>query len=256
MAPAARSQSLALWVNGERVGRWTLSGRDDMELAYDPAWMASAEGRPLSLSLPFRLDGRPLKGPAVANYFEGLLPDSDTIRRRIAERFRTGSTEAFGLLRAIGRDCVGALQLLEEGQQPAGLDRVEGVELDDAAIERHLIEAVNPDRYRQSLDPGEDFRISLAGAQEKDAFLWWKGKWHKPRGTTPTTHIFKLPLGLVGGRRADFSTSVDNGCACACWQPTVCRSRMPTSLPSARSGSWWSNGSTARCLVMAGDCFA
>jgi serine/threonine-protein kinase HipA len=36
----------------------------------------------------------------------------------------------------------------------------------------------------------------------------------KPRGATPTTHIFKLPLGLVGGRRADFSTSVDNEWLC------------------------------------------
>lgn len=63
-------------------------------------------------------------------------------------------------------------------------------------------------------DPDDDFRISLAGAQEKDAYLWWNGAWHKPRGTTPTTHIFKLPLGLIGGRQADFSTSVDNEWLC------------------------------------------
>jgi serine/threonine-protein kinase HipA len=36
----------------------------------------------------------------------------------------------------------------------------------------------------------------------------------KPRGTTPTTHIFKLPVGMVGGRKADFSTSVDNEWLC------------------------------------------
>ena len=36
----------------------------------------------------------------------------------------------------------------------------------------------------------------------------------KPHGATPTTHIFKLPLGLVGGRQADFSTSVDNEWLC------------------------------------------
>jgi serine/threonine-protein kinase HipA len=35
-----------------------------------------------------------------------------------------------------------------------------------------------------------------------------------PHGATPTTHIFKLPIGLVGGRRADFSTSVDNEWLC------------------------------------------
>ncbi len=40
------------------------------------------------------------------------------------------------------------------------------------------------------------------------------GKWLKPRGTTPTTHIFKLPIGMVAARRADFSTSVDNEWLC------------------------------------------
>jgi serine/threonine-protein kinase HipA len=63
-------------------------------------------------------------------------------------------------------------------------------------------------------DPDDNFRISLAGAQEKDAFLWWDGKWMKPRGATPTTHIFKLPIGLIGGKKADFTTSVDNEWLC------------------------------------------
>ncbi|MFA7608210.1 MAG: HipA domain-containing protein, partial [Rhodocyclaceae bacterium] len=40
------------------------------------------------------------------------------------------------------------------------------------------------------------------------------GQWLAPRGATPTSHIFKLPLGLMGGRRADFSTSVDNEWLC------------------------------------------
>lgn len=214
MARRSKTQTLALWANGAHVGRWTVSARGDMELHYDPAWRASRIGRPLSLSLPFGLGNEPLKGPAVAHYFDNLLPDSPAIRRRVAERFRTGSVEAFDLLSAIGRDCVGALQFLPEGAAPQGHDRVEGVEVDEAAIERHLLEVVTPDRFGAARDPDDDFRISLAGAQEKDAFLRWNGHWMKPRGATPTTHIFKLPLGLVGGRQADFSTSVDNEWLC------------------------------------------
>jgi hypothetical protein len=91
---------------------------------------------------------------------------------------------------------------------------VDGIVVDDEAIERHLLDMVNPDQRGGPRDPDDDFRISLAGAQEKDAFLWWNGKWMKPRGATPTTHIFKLPIGLVGGRKADFSTSVDNEWLC------------------------------------------
>ena len=214
MARRSKTQTLALWANGTCVGRWTVSARGDTELRYDPAWRTSSVGRPLSLSLPFGLGDEPLKGPAVEHYFDNLLPDSSAIRNRVAERFRTGSVEAFDLLSAIGRDCVGALQFLPDGAVPGGHDRVEGVEVDETAIERHLLEVVTPDRFGTARDPDDDFRISLAGAQEKDAFLRWNGRWMKPRGATPTTHIFKLPLGLVGGRQADFSTSVDNEWLC------------------------------------------
>jgi serine/threonine-protein kinase HipA len=214
MGRRAKTQTLTLWANGERVGRWTMTVRGEMELHYDQAWVDSPAGRPISLSLPFNLANEPLKGPHVGTYFEGLLPDSDAIRKRVAARFNTGSIEAFDLLSAIGRDCVGALQLLEDGKEPEGLERVEGVPVDDEAIERHLLEVVSPDRFNGAADPDDDFRISLAGAQEKDAFLWWEGRWLKPRGATPTTHIFKLPLGFVGGRQADFSTSVDNEWLC------------------------------------------
>lgn len=91
---------------------------------------------------------------------------------------------------------------------------MDGVAVDEDAIERHLLDVVNLERHGAPEDPDDDFRIALAGAQEKDAFLWWGGKWMKPRGATPTTHIFKLPIGMVGGKRADFSTSVDNEWLC------------------------------------------
>jgi serine/threonine-protein kinase HipA len=185
-----------------------------MELHYDPNWVAADIGRPLSLSLPFNLQNLPIKGEKVANYFDNLLPDSDAIRRRVAERFRTGSIDPFELLRVIGRDCIGAVQILDGEEVPKGFDHVEGVPLSEEDIERHLIETVSPHAFGASGDPDADFRISLAGAQEKTAFLWWDGQWLAPRGATPTSHIFKLPLGLMGGRRADFSTSVDNEWLC------------------------------------------
>ncbi len=214
MGRRSHSRSLSLWTNGVRVGRWTLPARGEMELHYDPDWVAADIGRPLSLSLPFNLQNLPIKGEKVANYFDNLLPDSDAIRRRVAERFRTGSIDPFELLRVIGRDCIGAVQILDGEEVPKGFDHVEGVPLSEEDIERHLIETVSPHAFGASGDPDADFRISLAGAQEKTAFLWWDGQWLAPRGATPTSHIFKLPLGLMGGRRADFSTSVDNEWLC------------------------------------------
>lgn len=214
MGRRSHSRSLSIWTNGVRVGRWTVPARGEMELQYDVDWVRADVGRPLSLSLPFNLQNLPLKGERVANYFDNLLPDSDAIRRRVAERFRTGSVDPFDLLKAIGRDCVGAVQILEDEEIPEGFDRIEGVPLSEEDIERHLIETVTPRAFAAGRDPDADFRISLAGAQEKTAFLWWGGQWLAPRGATSTSHIFKLPLGLVGGRRADFSTAVDNEWLC------------------------------------------
>ncbi|MFZ4542319.1 MAG: type II toxin-antitoxin system HipA family toxin [Rickettsiales bacterium] len=214
MGRRAHSQTLNLWANGDYVGRWTVKASGESELQYDAAWCNSPRGRPISLSLPFNLHNEPLKGNRVLHYFDGLLPDSDAIRRRVAARFKTGSIEAFDLLAAVGRDCVGALQLLPEGITPQGQGKVDGIVVDDEDIERHLLDVINPGQYGSMQDPDDDFRISLAGAQEKDAFLWWDGKWMKPRGATSTTHIFKLPIGLVGGKKADFTTSVDNEWLC------------------------------------------
>lgn len=213
MGRPSHSRSLSVWINGVRVGLWTIPARGEMQLQYDPAWVASPLGRPVSLSLPFNLENLPLKGERVLHYFDNLLPDSDTIRRRVAQRFRTGSIDPFDLLQAIGRDCVGAVQLLGEDELPQGFDRIDGTPVSDEDIERLLIETVSPAGLAAGRDQ-EELRISIAGAQEKTALLRWNGQWLKPQGATPTTHILKLPLGLMGGRQADFSTSVDNEWLC------------------------------------------
>ncbi|CAE6786843.1 type II toxin-antitoxin system HipA family toxin [Paraburkholderia haematera] len=213
MGRQTHSRALSVWANGERVGVWRLPTRGPMEFTYDPAWVASPAGRPLSLSLPFAPSNVAHKGPRVLNYFDNLLPDSEAIRKRIAQRYQTDTLEAFDLLQAIGRDCVGAVQLLAADDAPAGVERIEGTPLSDSEIEAMLARTVSNSALGP---PGEadDFRISLAGAQEKTALLWHDGKWQRPHGATPTTHIFKLPLGLVGNRLADLSTSVENEWLC------------------------------------------
>lgn len=213
MARPTHSRALSVWANGERVGVWRLPARGPMEFSYDATWIGSPAGRPLSLSLPFMPGNIAHKGPRVLNYFDNLLPDSDIIRKRIAQRYRTETLDAFDLLQAIGRDCVGAVQLLPEDDAPVGVDRIEGTPLTDAEIETMLTRTVSAPALGAT-DEIDDFRISLAGAQEKTALLWHDEQWKRPHGATPTTHIFKLPLGLVGNKLADLSTSVENEWLC------------------------------------------
>ncbi|HEY8880125.1 MAG TPA: HipA domain-containing protein [Roseateles sp.] len=212
------TKALALWMNGLRVGEWRIPTRGPMELAYDPDWLAAPEARPLSLSLPLPLAPVPLTSAAVGHYFDNLLPDHEPIRRRIASRFRLADTSPFALLAEIGRDCVGALQLLPVNADAPDVRRIDAQPLDEAGIEQALDRAVTPTggMANAASDSEDEFRISIAGAQDKTALLWHEGRWCRPLGATPTSHLFKLPLGLIGGqsRQIDFTTSVDNEWLC------------------------------------------
>jgi serine/threonine-protein kinase HipA len=189
-----------------------LNRRGEHTLKYDSEWMNSPAGRPLSLSLPFTGDVA-LKGDRVRNFFDNLLPDSETVRLRLATRFKTESAETFDLLQAIGRDCVGAVRLLGENESPIDVQSILGTPLSESEIESLLVQTTRSGPMG-NLDDQDDLRISLAGAQEKTALLWHQGQWMRPHGVTPTTHILKLPIGMVGNRQADFSTSVENEWLC------------------------------------------
>jgi serine/threonine-protein kinase HipA len=215
MGRKAHGRSLAVWINGQRVATWRVPARGAVELQYEQSWLDAPEGRPLSLSLPFQPDNLPLRGAVVTNYFDNLLPDSEAIRRRIAQRHKLSSTAAFDLLAQLGRDCVGAVQLMPEGEQPSAHERIEGEVLTEAQVERHLQRVVATPSAMDTPDENDDLRLSIAGAQEKTALLWHENQWVLPIGATPTTHILKLPMGRVGNEgRLDMSTSVENEWLC------------------------------------------
>ncbi|MCY7371359.1 MAG: type II toxin-antitoxin system HipA family toxin [Polaromonas sp.] len=208
-----QDNTLGVWANGERVGNWLLVANEH-RFRYDENWLASPASRPLSFSLPFTPENNPHRGEVVRTFFDNLLPDSDAIRRRLRDKFSTGSTDTFALLAAIGRDCAGAVQLLPQTETPDGFDRIDALPLDEAGVAHAISSAITGARTLGHPEP-DDFRISIAGAQEKTALLWHDGQWMRPVNSTPTTHIFKLPLGLVGNMRADMSSSVENEWLCA-----------------------------------------
>jgi serine/threonine-protein kinase HipA len=204
--------SLNVWMNGELVGEWALLRTGTSVFRYAREWLDSRYVRALSLSLPITAD-REIRGAVVESYFDNLLPDSADIRRRMRVRYKTSSISPFDLLLAAGRDCVGAVQILPTNDTPEGWNRIEATKLNEGDIERQLtnITALTP----LAREDDADFRISIAGAQEKTALLRMAGKWFLPRGATPTTHILKLPLGIIAGFRGDFSDSVENEWLCA-----------------------------------------
>ena len=209
MGRSKKSRSLALWMNGELAGHWRLPVTGSQEFLYAESWLASPARRPISLSLPLRPSRAPYRENVEA-FFDNLLPDNRQIRERIQRRFQTDSLSAFDLLQEIGRDCVGALQLLDEAEPAPNVRRITSEPLTPAGVEELLGGALAPARGRDA----DIFRLSLAGAQEKTALLWHEGRWHRPTGATPTTHILKLPIG-VSPHGIDLGTSVENEWLCA-----------------------------------------
>ncbi len=205
--------ALSIWMNGELVGLWRIQFGID-ELQYANEWLDNPRSRPLSLSLPFTPGNQPIKGDKVSFYFDNLLPDSRDIRERLARRFNTPTTQTFDLLVELGRDCVGAIQLLPEGEQPESTKQIQYKPLSENQVAKLLNKAVD-NSVLGHLDDDAHLRISLAGAQEKTALLWHNNQWCEPLGETPTTHIFKFPMGLVGNMQADMGASVENEWLCS-----------------------------------------
>lgn len=199
---------LNVFLNTRLLGQLNREKSGAIRFQYDASWIAWEHAIPVSISLPLREDQ--FTGAQVAAVFENLLPDYDPIRQRVATRVGAAGTDAFSLLSEIGRDCIGALQFLNEGNTPQASSELTGTILSKADIENLLSDLdVTPLGIRSE----NSFRISVAGAQEKTALLFHKGKWLQPSGTTPTTHIIKPQIGKLHGG-IDLSNSVENEFFC------------------------------------------
>ncbi|MGP3699496.1 type II toxin-antitoxin system HipA family toxin [Rhodobacter sp. NSM] len=195
---------LDVYMNRRKVGQYFREAGGAFGFTYAPGWLAWESTLPISRALPLRSERH--VGPAVIAVFENLLPDSDVIRHRVAERVGADGVDAYSLLARIGRDCVGALQFLPEGEVPGDSQTLTGEPLTEVQIAAMLKDL---GRTPLGIRAEQDFRISVAGAQEKTALLFHEGQWVLPTGTTPTTHILKPPIGTLPNGM-DLTNSVEN----------------------------------------------
>jgi len=205
-------QKLIAYMNGELVGALEKHKNGAHTFQYDKGWVTSTMARPLSLSLKLQL---PLiTSDAVINYFDNLLPDSPQVRDRIVARYKASSKQPFDLLKEVGKDSVGAIALLPP-DLPYKKEPLNYEVLDDKKLEA-VLSGYKSDIPLGMLEEEEDFRISVAGAQEKTALLFVEGQWCIPKGNTPTTHIIKLPIGEIQQANAtlDLKDSVENEYLC------------------------------------------
>jgi len=209
MARRRQYLPLCVYLNNRLVGHLLKEPSGATGFLYDQSWLGWEQAFPISLSLPLREDA--YRGEPVAAVFENLLPDSDALRRRVAEKVGVRNVDAYSLLSAIGRDCVGALQFIADAPD----DNIGNTGIDGETISEEIIEKLlqNLSQVPLGLSRDDDFRISIAGIQEKTALLWHNGRWLKPHGTTPTTHILKTQIGRLQNG-IDLSNSVENEYYC------------------------------------------
>lgn len=205
--------NLAVYMNGYRVGTFTKTTSGAHQFQYHESWLTQPGSRPISLSMPLRHQA--YRGDETYNFFDNLLPDNTEVRNRVVARYQAASTQPFDLLSCIGQDSVGALQLVTEGHDVPDVRRIDYKALSDDELEQILTS------YKSGIPLGmvreqEEFRISIAGAQEKTALLYLDDRWYLPLNATPTTHIIKLPIGKIESHSysIDLSQSVENEYLC------------------------------------------
>ncbi|MCW8829806.1 MAG: type II toxin-antitoxin system HipA family toxin [Gammaproteobacteria bacterium] len=198
-------------MNGLHVGTLNKAPSGALAFSYTQEWLKTAGARPISLSMPLRHQA--YRGEVGYNFFDNLLPDNKQIRDRIQARFKAPTSHPFDLLAAIGMDCVGAVQIAPDREAPRDVRRIEGEPLSDARIAK-ILSSYRTAPLGMAEEDDAEFRISIAGAQEKTALLWKEKTWHRPLGTTPTTHIFKLPIGKIEHSGMDLSESCENEWLC------------------------------------------
>jgi len=201
--------TLDIYLNALPLGELSYKANQTLTFTYKSEWLERGMTFPISRSLPLREE--PYEGAKVYAYFDNLLPDGVSIRQRVAARMHAKSDQVFDLLAVIGRDCAGALQFIKSGDKKPLLKAPTGHPLSEREIASKLR---NLRSVPLAASEEEDFRLSIAGAQEKTAFLFLNGKWHIPLDANPTTHIFKPQIGEIRPGLS-FADSVENEWLCA-----------------------------------------
>jgi len=181
---------LDVFLDGVRAGRLTQAPGGAVTFSYDDEYTTRRSPTPLSLSMPLNRSRHTNR--VVTAWLEGLLPDNLAVREEWGRRFEVSARSAFSLLRHVGRDAAGAVQVLPVDVDPpdAALRTGEVRRLSEAEVTEMLVALTMRDN---GWEVGEGAgRWSLAGAQNKVALHRLDdGTWAVPLDSTPTTHILK-----------------------------------------------------------------
>jgi serine/threonine-protein kinase HipA len=173
---------LDVFLHGRRIGELKGSGLK-LAFQYDRETLAEYGAGSILLSLSLPVTRNRLDGPELYNFFDGLLPEGQ-VRSHIAKDNGLSTPDAFGLLRVLGADCAGAVQILPPGDAP---------EVPGAAKPMTEGEVTTVVESLPTWDLPDDFLVtaSLGGVQSKVLLTRHDNGWAWPGRGAVSTHIIK-----------------------------------------------------------------
>ncbi len=171
-------------INGQFVqaGHITGSSYRDAVFSYDELYIASPKAHAISLSLP--LSKKDFDRDATKTFFDGLLPEGFT-RQCVADSIHASPDDYISILRELGSECLGAIQIIDEdkpsiktGYTPLTIEEIKELAKEGASKSAEIVVKSH---------------LSLTGASGKVGLYYDQasGKWYKPQGLAPSTHIVK-----------------------------------------------------------------
>ena len=195
------TEHLIVSLRGSRIGYIEFdSEANSREFFYDAAYLASPGACPISLSLPLRQE--PFNSWQTRLFFENLLPP-EVVRRKLEKIIHHDAENYYAFLKALGGDCAGAISLYPEDVDPTMQEDVLRDLTEDEADE--IFKALPMSPLLQGVV--DNYRISVAGAQDKLVVRLRDGRLALPLYGTASTHIVK-----PGMSRCEHS--VENECFC------------------------------------------
>lgn len=171
-------------INGvmKKAGTITGSSSADAAFRYDETYRTDKENRPVSISLPF--SKTPFTPEETRAYFEGLLPEGFS-RHTIADSMHIESDDYISILKELGRECLGAVQILADSSSVTDSGYKE---LSAAEVKTLAEEGVS-----QAADFVIKSHLSLTGASGKTGLYYERKtqKWFQPLGSAPSNYIVK-----------------------------------------------------------------
>lgn len=111
------ADELAVWLYGDHVASIEHDRRGPRLTYTDTALARYPLGTPL-LTLPLPVAARTYPQGVVRSFLDGLLPEGEA-RRAIARDVGESADDTYGLIRALGRDCAGAIVIQPAGDPPS-----------------------------------------------------------------------------------------------------------------------------------------